>query len=77
MAAGYAETGAQATADRGRGRRELRFGKLRREGEEEGEHEPGRKSQPSVHGAQCCALATTRGPKRALGVWKVSQGGRR
>ena len=42
-----------------------------------GEHEPGRKSQPSMHGAQRCAFATTRGPKRALGVWKVNQGGRR
>lgn len=37
----------------------------------------GEKSQPSMHGAQRCAFATTRGPKRALGVWKVNQGGRR
>lgn len=51
-----------------------RFGEQRGEGKEEGEHKPGRNSQPSVRGAQRCAPITTGALKWALRFGKVSRG---
>lgn len=74
MVAGSSETTAQAAARRGRGRREQGLEEQRWEGKEEGEHKPGRNSQPSVRRAPRYAPLTPGAPKWALGAGKVSQG---